>query len=161
MKKNVRMPLENKMLFYVILAIAVLNVIAYLSVEDWNSLIFFFLAGFLAHAFKLGNTLSLIVAILSANIFRATKSMREGLKNKKKKNKKHTEPFPNEKKIEYAANLKESSQSLEGLANQANDLMNRQESLQMMTKKLGPMMDKAMKLMDKLPKGFLDNAMKK
>ena len=76
MKKNVRMPLENKMLFYVIVVIAVLNVVAYLSVEDWNSLIFFFLAGFLAHAFKLGNTLSLIVAILSANIFRATNSMR-------------------------------------------------------------------------------------
>jgi|688.fasta_scaffold359962_2 hypothetical protein len=161
MKKNVRMPLENKMLFYVIVVIAVLNVVAYLSVEDWNSLIFFFLAGFLAHAFKLGNTLSLIVAILSANIFRATNSMREGLKNKKKKHKKHTEPVPNEKKIEYAANLKESSQSLEGLATQANDLMDRQESLQMMTKKLGPMMDKAMKLMDRLPKGFLDNAMKK
>jgi hypothetical protein len=164
MKKNVRMPLENKMLFYVIVVIAVLNVVAYLSVEDWNSLIFFFLAGFLAHVFKLGNTLSLIVAILSANIFRATNSMREGLKNKKKNKKhrtKHTEPFPNEKKIEYAANLKESSQSLEGLATKANDLMDRQESLQLMTKKLGPMMDKAMKLMDRLPKGFLDNAMKK
>jgi len=155
------MPLENKMLFYVIVSIAVLNVIAYLSVEDWNSLIFFFLAGFLAHAFKLGNTLSLIVAILCANIFRATKSMREGLENKKKKkHKKHPDPVPDEKKIEYATDLKEpeSFKSLEGLATKANDLVKRQENLQMMTKKLGPMMDKAMKLMDRLPKGFLEKA---
>jgi hypothetical protein len=154
MKKN-RMPLENKMLFYVIVVIAILNVIAYLSVEDWNSIIFFFLAGVVAHAFKLGNTLSLIVAILSANVFRATKFMREGLENKKKK-KPQPEPVPDEK-IDYAANLKEpeSFKSLEGLATKANDLVKRQENLQMMTKKLGPMMDKAMKLMDRLPKNFL------
>ena len=152
------MPLENKMIFYVIVVIAVLNVIAYVSVKDWNSVIFFFLAGFIAHVFKLGNTLSLIVAILSANIFRATTFMREGLETKKKKNKKQVDPVPDEKKIDYAANLKdpETFKSLEGLANKANDLANRQESLQMMTKKLGPMMDKAMKLMDKLPKGFLE-----
>ena len=150
------MPLENKMLFYVIVVIAILNVIAYLSVEDWNSIIFFFLAGLVAHAFKLGNTLSLIVAILSANVFRATKFMREGLENKKKK---QPDPVPDEKKIDYTSptNLKEpeSFKSLEGLATKANDLVKRQENLQMMTKKLGPMMDKAMKLMDRLPKDFL------
>ena len=156
MKKNVRMPLENKMLFYVIVAIAVLNVIAYLSVEDWNSLIFFFLAGFLGYAFKLGNTLSLIVAILSANVFRATKSMREGLKNKKQpepKNKKKGNNFQvrggDESNIEYTSNVNEP----EGFKS-----LKRQENLQMMTKKLGPMMDKAMQLMDRLPKGFLDKA---
>jgi hypothetical protein len=156
MKKN-RMPLENKMLFYVIVVIAVLNVIAYLSAEDWNSIIFFFLAGFLAHAFQLGNTLSLIVAILSANIFRATTMMREGLETKKKKK---PEPVPDEKKMDYSANLKEPEtfKSLEGLANKADNLVRSQENLQMMTKKLGPMMDKAMQLMDKLPKGFLDKA---
>ncbi len=151
------MPLENKMLFYVIVVIAVLNVIAYLSAEDWNSIIFFFLAGFLAHAFQLGNTLSLIVAILSANIFRATTMMREGLETKKKKK---PEPVPDEKKMDYSANLKEPEtfKSLEGLANKADNLVRSQENLQMMTKKLGPMMDKAMQLMDKLPKGFLDKA---
>ena len=151
------MPLENKMIFYVIVAIAVLNVVAYVSVKEWNSVIFFFLAGFVAHAFKLGNTLSLIVAILSANIFSATTFMREGLETKKKK-KKQPEPAPDEKKIDYAANLKDSDsfKSLEGLANKANDLANRQESLQMMTKKLGPMMDKAMKLMEKLPKNLFE-----
>jgi hypothetical protein len=157
MKKN-RIPLENKMLFYVIVVIAVLNIIAYVSVQDWNSVIFFFLVGFLAHTFKLGNTLSLIVAILSANIFRATAIMREGLENKKKK--KQPEPVPDEKKIDYAANLKEPEtfKSLEGLANKADNLVKSQENLQMMTKKLGPMMDKAMKLMDKLPKGIFDKA---
>jgi parvulin-like peptidyl-prolyl isomerase len=157
MKKNI-MPLENKMLFYVIVVIAILNVIAYLSVKDWNSLIFFFLAGFVAHAFQLGKTLSLIVAILSANIFRATKIMREGLETKKKK--KQPEPEPDEKKIDYASNLKEPEtfKSLEGLANKADNLVRSQENLQMMTKKLGPMMDKAMKLMDRLPKGFLEKA---
>jgi len=164
MKKN-RMPLENKMIFYVIVAIAVLNIIAYVSVKDWNSIVFFCLAGFIGHAFKLGNTLSLIIAILSANIFRATNVMREGLKNKHKKHKKHhkkKEDFiPDEKKIEYASDLKESSQSLEGLANSANKLMDRQASLQAMTQKLEPMMKQAMSLMDKLPKGFLENAMKK
>lgn len=149
------MPLENKMIFYLVVAIAILNIVAYVSVEDWNSVIFFFLAGFLAYAFKLGNTLSLIVAILSANIFRATTFMREGLENKKKKKNKSD---PIEKTIDYATNLKDhdSFKSLEGLATKAEGLVKSQENLQMMTKKLGPMMDKAMELMDKLPKGFLD-----
>ena len=146
------MPLENKMIFYVIVAIAILNIIAYLSVEDWNSIIFFFLAGFLAYAFKLGNTVSLIVAILSANIFRATTFMREGMKVKKREGK----PEPIGKNIDYATNVKDndSFKSLEGLATKAEGLVKSQENLQMMTKKLEPMMDKAMELMDKLPKEF-------
>jgi GTPase SAR1 family protein len=162
MKKNSK-PLENKVLFYVVCVIAILNIVAYLSVEDWNSLIFFFLAGFVGYAFKLGNTLTLIVAILSANIYRATKSMHEGLENKKhKKHKNHkkTDPVPNEKKIDYATDIKESTNTLEGLTKSANKLMDRQQSLQSMTKKLEPMMKQAMQMMDKLPKGFLENAMK-
>lgn len=83
--------------------------------------------------------------------------MREGLETKKKKK---PEPVPDEKKMDYSANLKEPEtfKSLEGLANKADNLVRSQENLQMMTKKLGPMMDKAMQLMDKLPKGFLDKA---
>ena len=83
MKKNIK-PLENKMLFYVVCVIAIFNIIAYVSVQDWHSLIFFVLAAMVAYGFKLGNTLILIIAILSANIFRASNIMREGLETKKK-----------------------------------------------------------------------------
>jgi parvulin-like peptidyl-prolyl isomerase len=162
MKKNI-MPLENKMLFYVIVVIAILNVIAYLSVKDWNSLIFFFLAGFVAHAFQLGKTLSLIVAILSANIFRATKIMREGLETKKKQK---AVPKPNEKKTDFADadddedDKQHSTETLEGLTKSAHKLMDRQQSLQAMTNQLEPMMKQAMQMMNQLPKDFLKKNMK-
>ena len=160
MKKNSK-PLENKMLFYVVCVIAIFNIIAYLSVRDWHSLIFFVLAGMVAYGFKLGNTLILIIAILSANIFRASNIMREGLETKKKQK---STPKPNEKKTDFAATDEEDKQhspeTLEGLTKSAHKLMDRQQSLQAMTNQLEPMMKQAMQMMNQLPKDFLKKNMK-
>ena len=81
MKKRVSSLENNKLLFYVVVAISVLNLIVFLNVQDWNSVIFFALAGFVAYSFKLDNTTSLIIALVAANIFRASKRLREGLEN--------------------------------------------------------------------------------
>jgi hypothetical protein len=81
MKKRVSSLENNKLLFYVVVAISVLNLIVFLNVQDWNSVIFFALAGFVGYSFKLDNTTSLIIALVAANIFRASKRLREGLEN--------------------------------------------------------------------------------
>jgi hypothetical protein len=162
MKKNGK-PLENKMLFYVVCVIAIFNIIAYLSVRDWHSLIFFVLAAMVAYGFKLGNTLILIIAILSANIFRASNIMREGLETKKKQK---AVPKPNEKKTDFADadddedDKQHSTETLEGLTKSAHKLMDRQQSLQAMTNQLEPMMKQAMQMMNQLPKDFLKKNMK-
>jgi|LakMenEpi03Aug12_release.lakeMendotaPanAssembly.Ray.scaffolds.fasta_scaffold265204_2 outer membrane biosynthesis protein TonB len=79
MKKRVSSLEKNKLLFYVVVAISILNIIVFLNVQDWNSVIFFGLAGFIAYSFKLDNTVSLIIAIVASNIFRASKKIREGM----------------------------------------------------------------------------------
>ena len=81
MKKRVSSLENNKLLFYVVVVISVLNLLVFLSVQDWNSVIFFALAGFVAYSFKVDNTISLIIALVASNIFRASKKLREGLEN--------------------------------------------------------------------------------
>ena len=90
--------LENSnVVLYIVAAIAFFNLVAFLSAHDWNSIIFFALAGFIAYALKLGLVLSLVIAIISANVFRASKALQEGLENKKHKQKKMS-PKKDEKK---------------------------------------------------------------
>ena len=77
--------LENtNIALYVVATIAFFNIVAFLTARDWNSIVFFLLAGFVATTFNVSPLLSLVIAIVSANVFRATKSLQEGLENKKK-----------------------------------------------------------------------------
>jgi hypothetical protein len=143
--------LENKPLLYIVFVIAVFNIVAYVSVQDWNSIIVFVLAGLVTYAFDVNKTLVLVAAIISASVFRASKYM-EGMTKKKK------EPIPNEKKSELTP-IKEGT-TLEGLTQSANNLMDRQEKLHQLAGQLEPMMKQAQQMMNNLPKGFLKNAMK-
>ena len=143
--------LENKPLLYIVFVIAVFNVVAYVSVQDWNSVMVFVLAGLVTYAFDVNKTLVLIAAIISASVFRASKYM-EGMTKKKKG------PIPHEKKAELAS-IKEGT-TLEGLTQSANNLMDRQEKLHQLAGQLEPMMKQAQQMMNNLPKGFLKNAMK-
>jgi hypothetical protein len=144
--------LENKPLLYIVFVIAVFNVVAYVSVQDWNSIMVFVLAGLVTYAFDVNKTLVLVAAIISASVFKASKYM-EGMTKKKK------EPVPNEKKAELTS-IKEGT-TLEGLTQSANNLMDRQEKLHQLAGQLEPMMKQAQQMMNNLPKGFLKDAMKK
>jgi hypothetical protein len=165
--------LENNIALYVVVAIAFFNMVAFLTDEDWNSVAFFVLAGVIAYTFKLSLMVSLVVAIVGANVFRASKSLQEGLENKKNSPPKNKEepkkeepkkaPEPKESKssAENAAPAALNATTLEGLTSTANGLMERQEKLHDLAGQLGPLMKQASQMLKQLPEGFLQNAFKK
>ena len=77
--------LQNKYVLYLVLFIAVTNVLGYLAIEDFNSLMVFIAICALASHFSKNMIVILGSAILGTNILYANSRMREGMKNKKKK----------------------------------------------------------------------------
>jgi hypothetical protein len=139
--------LDNAVVYYVVVVVAILNIIAYISVQDWKSMGCFVVAGMGMYAFSQNKTILLIVAILAAAICRATYV--EGMETKPK--------TPKDK----MADLKEimSGANLEGLTQNADKLVKRQKDLFNMADKMGPMMKQASDMMKQLPEGFLEKAM--
>ncbi|RZD39633.1 MAG: hypothetical protein CXT73_07395 [Methanobacteriota archaeon] len=80
--------LQNKYVLYLVLFIAVTNVLGYLAIEDFNSLMVFIAICALASYFSKNMIVILGSAILGTNILYANSRMREGLKNKDKDKKK-------------------------------------------------------------------------
>jgi hypothetical protein len=132
-------------LYYVVLIVAILNIIAYASVQDWKSIGCFVLAGVAMTVFNKNKTVILIVAILSAAVCRNVYI--EGMTKKKDK-------LDELKDLMKGANL-------EGLklSGKASSLAKKQKDLFHMAKKLEPMMQQASKMMAGLPEGFLEKAM--
>lgn len=119
--------------YTVVMVIVVLNLIAYVSVKDWKaSAILVF--GVVASQFFPYKSMVLFLAVLLAAVSRSIYV--EGMKNKKKVS------------------------ALEGLTQKANKLADKQKDLFSMAKDLGPMMERAESMMNKLPPGFLEQAMK-
>lgn len=136
--------LDNTAVYYVVLIVAILNLIAYASVQDWKSIFCFIIAGIGMLVFSQNKTIILFVAILSATICRATYV--EGMKTKPK------DKMDELKEIMNGANL-------EGLTQNADKLVKRQKDLFHMANKMGPMMKQASDMMKQLPEGFLEKAM--
>ncbi len=147
--------LDNSAMILVV--ITVLNAIAYISVKDWNATGILVLAGLATMVFEnkgLVLFIGMLVAALSRNVYI------EGMEvEKKKEEEKEKKPMGSpEKKKGDAMTLQGSS--LEGLSQQAELLGGRQKELFAMAKDLGPMMKQAESMMNRLPKGFLAEAMK-
>ena len=79
MKKRSSSLEKNKLLFYVVVAISFFNILLFLNEKNWNSVIFFVLAAFIAYTFKVDKTFSIVIALVSANIFWASTKLREGI----------------------------------------------------------------------------------
>lgn len=139
---------------YVLGVILVLNVIAYVSVRDWRATAILVVAGLAATSVEnkgLVLFIGMLVAALSRTIYL------EGMEVKKEKEEKKPIGIPEPKKGD-ATTLQGSS--LEGLSQQAELLGGRQKELFAMAKDLAPMMKQAESMMNRLPKGFLAEAMK-
>ena len=136
--------------FYIVVFIAVLNLIAFTSVNDWKSVVFMVLSTGACYAVTPDRTLALVVGIVTSNLFRASTAMQEGMTVKKK-----------EKKIpEDMQNTKE--EPFENLATMdIKGLMAKQMQLMAGIKGMAPLLAQAQETMAKLPKGFLQDAMKK
>ena len=84
--------LQNKYVLYLVLFIAITNVLGFLAIEDFNSLMVFIAMSALASYFSKNMIIVLGSAILGTNILYANSRMREGMKEgatvKKEKKKK-------------------------------------------------------------------------
>jgi hypothetical protein len=88
--------LQNKYVLYLVLFVAVTNVLGYLAIEDFNSLMVFIAICALASHFSKNMIIILGSAILGTNILYASSRMREGFKegnDDKKKKKEKREPM--------------------------------------------------------------------
>jgi hypothetical protein len=121
--------------YTVVLVVVVLNMIAYLSVKDWtaSAILVFGLVSSQVFPYK---SMILFLAVLVAALSRSV----------------YIEAMTNKKKDKITA--------LEGLSLKANKLADKQKDIFSMAKDLGPMMERAESMMNKLPPGFLEQAMK-
>ena len=135
--------------FYIVVFIAVLNLIAFTSVNDWKSVVFMVLAAGACYAVTPDQTLALVVGIVASNLFRASSGMQEGMVEKKK-----------DKKI--PEDMRGQEEPFENLATMdIKGLMAKQMQLMAGIKGMAPLLAQAQETMAKLPKGFLQDAMKK
>jgi len=82
--------LNSKYVLYGVLLVALANVVGYISVGDYDSLIFFCVIGLLSSYFSKNMIIILTISVLATNIAFASdrvreKKVREGMKNKGKK----------------------------------------------------------------------------
>ena len=81
MKFSKKLPkvFSNKYALYIVLFLAVTNILGYLSIGDVHSLIFFLAVGFLTTYFSKNMVVVLLVALLATNFLYAGRKMKEGL----------------------------------------------------------------------------------
>ena len=80
--------LQNKYVLYLVLFVAVTNVLGYLAIEDFNSLMVFIAICALASHFSKNMIIILGSAILGTNILYASSRMREGFQRRKTRRRK-------------------------------------------------------------------------
>ena len=131
--------------YTVVIVVVILNLIAYLSVKDWTASIILII-GIGASQMVPYQSMVLFLALLLAALSRTVYV--EGMKVKKDED--DEEEDAGKSKIT----------ALEGLSVKANQLADKQMDLFSMAKNLGPMMERAESMMNKLPPGFLEQAMK-
>jgi len=83
MKMKAPAMLKNKYVLYILLVVALGNVLGYLAIEDYKSLGLFISVGLLSTYFSKNMTVTLIVAILVTACVAINNKVREGLENKK------------------------------------------------------------------------------
>lgn len=149
---------------YVLAIITILNLIAYVSVKDWKASAILIAAGIATYFLQ--NSILLFVGILAAALTRSVYI--EGLENKeeekeekKEKEKEKKESVKKTTEVIDGDNTDIKGATLEGLSQQAGELAERQTNLFEMAKQLAPMMQQAENMMNKLPKGFLEDTMKR
>lgn len=87
MKMKAPSILKNKYVLYILLVVALGNVLGYLAIEDYKSLGLFISVGLLSTYFSKNMSVTLIVAILVTACVAINNKVREGLENNKEEEK--------------------------------------------------------------------------
>ena len=74
--------LKNKYVLYVLLVAAIVNVLGYLAIQDYNSLALFVVMGLLSTYFSKNMAVNLLVAILVTSIVAVNSKVQEGFEEK-------------------------------------------------------------------------------
>ena len=171
--------LQNKYVLYLVLFIAITNILGYLAIEDFRSLMVFIAVAALASHFSKNMIVVLGSALIGTNILYASSRMREGMKSQEeeempKKKKKRSDKEVEDKveedfevktpRIDYAATMEQAYDNLNkmlgegGMKNLTKDtkgLMDQQKELMQQLKDFAPLMEQAGNMLDKL--GGMDN----
>ena len=76
--------LKNKYVLYVLLVAAIVNVLGYLAIQDYNSLALFVVIGLLSTYFSKNMAVNLLVAILVTSVVAVNSKVQEGFEEKMK-----------------------------------------------------------------------------
>ena len=95
--------LKNKYVLYVLLMVALLNVLGYIALEDYNSLALLVVVGLLTTYFSKNMSVNLLVAILVTSLVAVNKNVLEGFQegNNNKDDKKKDDKKKEEKKESF------------------------------------------------------------
>ncbi len=153
--------LKNRLVLYVVVFLAVTNVLGYFSMRDMNAITFFALIGFLAHQFTKNMIVVLLTAMLATNLLMSN-SIREGLAGKKDE-KEGEEEEEDEKEgeteepyVDKAATAKENyaefeaqigGEGMKQITKETKELLNQQKELMTAMEGMGPVMQQASNLM--------------
>jgi hypothetical protein len=73
---------DRRIIVYILIVVAVVNLVAFANVQDGQAIIFFVLAFGVVYSFDKNLMLALIAAIVGTSMFRAVVIMREGMDSK-------------------------------------------------------------------------------
>jgi hypothetical protein len=91
---------DSPNVFYLVLIIAALNVLGYISTKDWNALTILLLAAAATYTLTESRVLALVVGVVGAILFRASGVIQEGA-NGGKNYRDQKEQRQDERKKEY------------------------------------------------------------
>ena len=87
MKVKAPAMLKNKYVLYILLVVALVNVLGYLAMEDYKSLGLFMSVGLLSTYFSKNMSVTLLVSIIVTAVVAINDKVKEGLENKKEEKK--------------------------------------------------------------------------
>jgi len=136
--KTVNKALTNKCVLYVVTFLAVINILAYLSIPNYTAVIFFILVAYLTQYFSKNMIVILLIAIISTsilfNIQNVRNQTREGLQNSDESDETQTPTSDNKtaknKALENMVTVSDDEPTSDPIINKSNTAKAGYESIQ-------------------------------
>ena len=149
--------LKNRMVLYVVVFLAVANVLGYFSMRDMDAITFFALVGFLTHQFSKNMIVVLLTAMLATNLLMSSR-VREGMEGAKEEEEEEEEEKKEggEPYVDKAATAKENYSEFEAqiggegmkqITQETKELLSQQKELMSAMEGMAPVMQQASNLM--------------
>ena len=97
--------LKNKYVLYVLLVLAIINVLGYVALQDYDSLALFVAVGVLSTYFSKNMAVNLLLAIAVTSLIAINKRVVEGMKNKEEDDEVEEKPKKKAKKGKKLAKM--------------------------------------------------------